>query len=47
VTETAFKAQPLADFAIIHIAAHGIASAKFPDRPRSFSEMIPSRVKMG
>jgi CHAT domain-containing protein len=24
--------QPLADFEIIHIAAHGIASAKFPDR---------------
>ncbi len=31
-TETAFKAEPLADFDIIHIAAHGIASAKFPDR---------------
>ena len=31
-TEAAFKAQPLADFQIIHIAAHGIASAKFPDR---------------
>jgi CHAT domain-containing protein len=31
-TETAFKAEPLADFEIIHIAAHGIASAKFPDR---------------
>jgi CHAT domain-containing protein len=31
-TEAAFKAQPLANFEIIHIAAHGIASAKFPDR---------------
>jgi CHAT domain-containing protein len=31
-TEAAFKAQPLADFEIIHIAAHGIASPKFPDR---------------
>ncbi len=31
-TEAAFKAQPLTDFEIIHIAAHGIASAKFPDR---------------
>jgi len=31
-TEAAFKAQPLADFEIIHIAAHGIASAKFPER---------------
>ena len=31
-TEAAFKAQPLANFEIIHIAAHGIASPKFPDR---------------
>src|SRR5215831_452691 len=31
-TEAAFKAQPLADFEIVHIAVHGIASAKFPDR---------------
>jgi len=31
-TETAFKSEPLADFEIIHIAAHGIASAKFSDR---------------
>jgi CHAT domain-containing protein len=31
-TEAAFKALPLADFDVIHIAAHGIASAKFPDR---------------
>jgi len=31
-TEAAFKAQPLANFEIIHIAAHGIASAKFPNR---------------
>ena len=31
-TEGAFKSQPLADFKIIHIAAHGIASPKFPDR---------------
>ena len=31
-TEAAFKAQPLANFEVIHIAAHGIASAKFPDR---------------
>jgi len=31
-TEAVFKAEPLADFEIIHIAAHGIASAKFPDR---------------
>ncbi len=31
-TEAAFKAQPLADFEIIHIAAYGIASVKFPER---------------
>jgi CHAT domain-containing protein len=30
--EAAFKAQPLADFEVMHIAAHGVASAKFPDR---------------
>ena len=30
--EAAFKPEPLADFKIIHIAAHGIASAKFPER---------------
>ena len=31
-TEAAFKSQPLADFKIIHIAAHGIVSTKFPNR---------------
>jgi len=31
-TEAAFKAEPLDQFRIIHIAAHGIASSKFPDR---------------
>ena len=31
-TETAFKKEPLGQFRIIHIAAHGIASAQFPDR---------------
>jgi CHAT domain-containing protein len=31
-TETAFKAQPLADFKILHLAAHGIADVEFPDR---------------
>jgi hypothetical protein len=30
--QQAFEAQPLADVKIIHIAAHGTASAKFPDR---------------
>ncbi len=31
-TETAFKKEPLGQCKIIHIAAHGIASAQFPDR---------------
>ena len=31
-TETAFKKELLGQFKIIHIAAHGIASAQFPDR---------------
>jgi len=31
-TETAFKAMPLADFRIIHLAVHGVADTHFPDR---------------
>jgi CHAT domain-containing protein len=31
-TEAAFKAQPLSEFQIIHLAVHGLANAKFPDR---------------
>jgi CHAT domain-containing protein len=31
-TEAEFKSQPLGDFQIIHIAAHGIANPQFPDR---------------
>ena len=31
-TEAAFKSEPLGQFRIIHIAAHGIASTQFPDR---------------
>jgi CHAT domain-containing protein len=31
-TETAFKSAPLADFKIIHIAAHGFADTQFPER---------------
>lgn len=31
-TEAAFKAEPLSRFMIIHIAAHGIANSKYPDR---------------
>lgn len=31
-TETAFKSEPLQDFKIIHIAAHGFADTQFPER---------------
>ncbi|TAM79771.1 MAG: CHAT domain-containing protein [Acidobacteria bacterium] len=31
-TEAAFKAEPLSRFMIIHIAAHGIANPRYPDR---------------
>jgi CHAT domain-containing protein len=31
-TEAAFKAQPLSEFQIIHLAVHGLANAEFPDR---------------
>ena len=31
-TETAFKSEPLADFKIIHLAAHGFADTQFPER---------------
>src|SRR5205807_1363702 len=31
-TETAFKAEPLMDFRIIHIAAHGFVDTQFPER---------------
>lgn len=31
-TEAEFKAQPLSGFAILHLAAHGVADTRFPDR---------------
>jgi CHAT domain-containing protein len=31
-TEAEFKAQPLSEFKIIHLAVHGLANAEFPDR---------------
>lgn len=31
-TEAAFKALPLADFRVIHLAVHGVASTQFPNR---------------
>ena len=30
--ETAFKSEPLADFKIVHIAAHGFVDRQFPER---------------
>jgi len=46
-TETAFKSQPLADFQIIHLAVHGIASAKFPDRAALVLESDPASHEDG
>ena len=31
-TETEFKSKPLADFKIVHIAAHGFSDTRFPER---------------
>ena len=31
-TETAFKALPLENFRIVHLAVHGVANTEFPDR---------------
>src|SRR5713101_4740225 len=31
-TETAFKSEPLSDFKIVHIAAHGFSDTQFPER---------------
>ena len=31
-TESAFKSEPLGDFKIVHIAAHGFADTQFPER---------------
>ncbi len=31
-TEAAFKSQPLSEFAVLHLAAHGVSDNKFPDR---------------
>ncbi len=46
-TETAFKSQPLADFQIIHLAVHGVASAKFPDRAALVLESDPASDEDG
>ena len=44
--EAQLKVEPLADFEVIRIAAHGIASPKIP-RPRSYSEMSPKSDEDG
>jgi CHAT domain-containing protein len=31
-TEKAFKSQPLRSFSVLHLAVHGVADSKFPDR---------------
>jgi CHAT domain-containing protein len=31
-TETAFKAQPVSQYSIIHLAVHAIADSRYPDR---------------
>src|SRR5207237_824966 len=31
-TETAFKREPLSKFRVLHLAVHGIANAKYPER---------------
>src|SRR5437660_9381124 len=31
-TEAAFKALPLSDFSVIHLAVHGLGNAQYPDR---------------
>jgi CHAT domain-containing protein len=41
-TETAFKAQPLADFRILHIAAHGFVDTQFPERSGLILGVDPS-----
>ncbi len=39
-TETAFKNQPLANFKVLHIAAHAVAEPRFPERARWSSASI-------
>jgi len=41
-TETAFKTEPLVDFRIIHIAAHGFVDTQFPERSGLVLGVAPS-----
>ncbi|MGO9273431.1 MAG: CHAT domain-containing protein [Terriglobia bacterium] len=46
-TEAAFKSQRLADFSVIHLAVHGIASTQFPDRAALVLGSAPSSGEDG
>src|SRR5258708_3546819 len=39
-TETAFKSEPLSDFKIVHIAAHGFSNTQFPARSCLFLSIV-------
>jgi CHAT domain-containing protein len=46
-SEAAFKALPLADFRIIHLAVHGLANTAFPDRAALVLSTAPSSGEDG
>src|SRR5206468_1005069 len=46
-TEAAFKALPLSDFAVIHLAVHGLGDAQFPDRAALVLGSSPARHEDG
>ena len=46
-TEAAFKAEPLNRFMIIHMAAHGIANPRYPDRAALVLGLDPARREDG
>jgi len=46
-TEAAFKSLRLADFSVIHLAVHGIASTQFPDRAALVLGRAPSSGEDG
>jgi CHAT domain-containing protein/tetratricopeptide (TPR) repeat protein len=41
-TETKFKAQPLAEFQVVHLAVHGFADTEFPERSALVLGLDPS-----
>lgn len=46
-TETAFKRAPLASFSVLHLAVHGAADTKFPDRSALVFAADPESVEDG